>query len=326
MKITVKAPANIAFIKYWGKKDPNLRLPLNSSISMNLSNVFTLTTVEFLSELDGDEIEMEGERIVGKEAGRIITHLNRVRKLAGIKFKARVKTKNNFPKGTGVASSASGFAALTLAATSAAGLDLSEKELSVLARLGSGSACRSIPDGFVEWKKGKSSQTSYAQMIFSPKHWDIRDIVVIVAAKEKKVSSTEGHKLALTSPFFKQRIKNLPKKIEEIRNALKKRNFSGFGEIVEQEAINMHAVMMTSEPPLFYWLPKTLEVIKAVREWREKGINAYFTIDAGPNVHIICQGKDEKRIRKRLKNIAGIKKVIVNKPARGAHLINKHLF
>lgn len=325
-KTTVIAPANIAFIKYWGKDDEKLRLPMNSSISMNLSNIYTQTTVEFSFHLTKDEIVFLGEEITEKENERVIKHLNRIREKAKINTKAKVVTKNNFPKATGLASSAAGFAALTLAGAVAAGLKLSEKELSVLARLGSGSACRSIPDGFVKWKKGTSSQTSYSRMLFPPEHWDLRDIVVVFTAEEKKVSSSEGHKLASTSLFFKQRIKDLPQKIKEIKIALKEKNFSKFGKIVEQEAVNMHAIMMTSKPALFYWSPKTLEIMKMIIKWREKGVEAYFTIDAGPNVHIICQGKKEEEIRKKLKNFTGIKKVIVNKPAGGAHLVNKNLF
>jgi len=165
-KATAIAPANIAFIKYWGKKDERLRLPMNSSVSMNLSNVFTKTTVKLLPHLKRDEIVFLGEKTTKKEEKRAIKHLERIRKKARIKTKAKVVTRNNFPKATGLASSAAGFAALTLAGTAAAGLKLSKKELSILARLGSGSACRSIPDGFVEWKKGTSSLTSYARMLF----------------------------------------------------------------------------------------------------------------------------------------------------------------
>lgn len=325
-KATGKAPANIAFIKYWGKKDPNLRLPLNSSISMNLSNVFTLTTVEFLSELDEDEIEMERERIVGKEAGRIITHLNRVRKLAGIKFKARAKTKNNFPKGTGIASSASGFAALTLAATLAAGLDLSEKELSVLARLGSGSACRSIPDGFVEWIKGSSHKTSYAHSLYPPDYWQLVDVIAVVTKKGKKVSSTEGHGRAKSSLFSAARVRAMETKVRLLKKALKEKNFTKLGEIIEEETLNMHAVMMTSKPSIIYWLPKTIQLMLAIRLWRQQGLESYFTIDAGATVHIICLKKDVGRVKEKVFRIKGIDRLIVNYPAPGVKLIKDHLF
>jgi len=323
-KATAISPANIAFIKYWGKKDKKLRLPMNSSVSMNLSNIFTKTTVEFLPNLTRDEIIFLGEEVMEKEKERVVKHLERIRKRARIKTKARVVTKNNFPKATGLASSAAGFAALTLAGTVAAGLKLSKKELSVLARLGSGSACRSIPDGFVEWKKGTSSATSCAYTLFPPDYWDIRDIVVIVGRKKKKVSSSEGHKLAPTSPFFKTRISSMEPKVKTIRRLIKKRRFTDFGELIERETINMHTIMMTSKPPIFYWSSKTLEIMKAIWEWRQKGMEVYFTIDAGPNLHLICQRKDEKRIMLRLKKITGIRKIVSNKPSNGAHLVDIH--
>lgn len=325
-KATAKAPANIAFIKYWGKKDPVLRLPFNSSISMNLSDVFTITTVEFLSTLAGDQIEMGGEKTVGKEAERIITHLDRVRKQAGLNLKAKVITKNNFPKGAGIASSASGLAALTLAATKAAGLTLTEKDLSILARLGSGSACRSIPDGFVEWKKGHSSKTSYAYCLYPPNYWNLVDIIAVVTKAEKKVSSTKGHTQAKTSPFLKTRIKGMATKVKRIKRALQNKDFTLLGETIEAEALNMHAVMMTSQPPILYWLPKTMEIMLAVQQWRWEGTESYFTIDAGATVHIIAQQKDLNRVKKKLSGIRGIERIIVNHPDVGARLLKAHLF
>lgn len=326
MKATVKAPANIAFIKYWGKKDEKLRLPLNSSVSMNLDKIFSLTTVEFLPELSEDEIEMAGEKIDNKEAKRITEFLDRVRGWAGINLKAKVVSKNNFPKGTGIASSASGFAALSLAATKAAGLDLTEKDLSILARLGSGSACRSIPDGFVEWIKGHSNETSYARSLYPPNYWEIVDVVAIVSKTEKKVSSTEGHGRAESSPFLATRISAMEKKIRETKKALKDKDFSRLGTIVEEEAINMHTVMMTSQPPIFYWLPKTIEIMLSVQQWRKEGLESYFTIDAGPTVHLLCLSKDKNKVVRKLKKLGGIKEIIINNPSQGARLVNKHLF
>lgn len=326
-KATAKAPANIAFIKYWGRKDDKLRLPANNSISMNLSDAFTITTVEFSPNLKHDVVEMmRGEGLEEKARERVVAHLELIRQLAKIDCFARVKTKNNFPKGTGIASSASGFAALSLAGIAATGLNLSEKELSILARQGSGSACRSIPDGFVEWKAGDSSETSYAYSLFPPDWWDLSDIIAVVGETPKKVSSSEGHILAESSPFYKQRILRMNDKLEKVKEAITRKNFERFGEIIEEDAINMHAVMMTSQPPLFYWLPKTLEIILTVKEWRDEGLLVYFTIDAGPNVHLICQGKDEQNVVKNLRDIKEIKGIISNKPAKGARLIKKHLF
>jgi len=318
---TAKAPANIAFIKYWGKKDEKLRLPANSSISMNLSNAFTVTSVEFNSRLTSDELIINGSISSRDEIRRVSNHLNLIRNLSKIKDFARVESKNNFPKGSGIASSASGFAALTVAATGATGLQLSEKELSILARLGSGSACRSVPDGFVEWKYGETSEESYADSLFTPDYWKICDLIAIVGENSKKVSSTEGHAIAETSPFYKTRIAGMEDKIREIKSAMKARDFTKFGEILEAEAINMHAVMMTSDPPLYYWLPETLKVMAQVVELRSGGLACYFTIDAGPNVHIICNEADADKIKSKLSEVTGVKQVLVNTPAEGAKII-----
>ncbi len=326
MKATAKAPANIAFIKYWGRKDDILRLPANDSISMNLSGVFTLTTVEFSEKFKKDEIQLEGKEFSEKERERISDHLDRVRSLAGIKTKAKVVTENNFPSGIGIASSASGFAALTVAAVSATGLRLNEKQLSIIARQGSGSACRSIPGGFVEWKSGYSSNTSYAHTLFPSDWWNIVDVLVVVGKVAKKVSSSEGHVLAESSPFYKPRILEMKDKLQRIKKAIAAKDFQTFGEISEREAINMHAVMMTSVPPLFYWLSKTLAIILAVKEWRDEGLPVYFTIDAGSSVHLLCREDDEQKVVKHLESIRGLKGIISNKPARGAHLIDNHLF
>lgn len=321
MKITAKAPANIAFIKYWGKKDEKLRLPANGSISMNLSEVFTTTTVEFDNKLKNDTVKIDGRYVKDREKLRVVNHLERIRKIAKVKKRARVESKNNFPRGTGIASSASGFAALTLAASKAAGLNLSEKELSVLARMGSGSACRSIPDGFVEWKIGNTSGSSYAHSLHPANYWSVCDVVAIVGEKKKEVSSTRGHTIANSSPFYKTRISGMREKVSGLKKALKNKDFTKFGEIVEEDAINMHAVMMTSSPPLFYWSPETIELSLEVKSWRHKGIECYFTIDAGPNMHIICKERDVLRINRKLKNVKAVRRVIINKSAIGVRVV-----
>ncbi len=321
MKITAKAPANIAFIKYWGKRNEKLRLPANSSISMNLSNAFTVTSVEFDEKLKKDRFLLNGIVAGREETNRVSKHINLLRSIVKIKTPAVIESINNFPKASGIASSASGFAALTLAATKAAGLNLSEKELSILARLGSGSACRSIPDGFVEWKMGDTSKSSYAQSLFKPDYWDICDLIAVVGEKSKKISSTEGHAIAESSPFYKTRIAGMKNKVKEIKLALKIKDFTKFGEILEAEAVNMHTVMMTSVPPLYYWKPETLNIMNRVMELREEGLECYFTIDAGPNVHIICEGKNMSKLKREISNTSGVKKLLVNRPADGAQLI-----
>lgn len=336
MKATAIAPANIAFIKYWGKADDALRLPLNSSISMNLSACVTTTTVEFSPSYREDTIEFldhEALTILSRslqdcqlESLRVQKHLDKIRVRAGSKLYARMVTKNSFPKGAGIASSASGFAALTVAAAEALGLTLSEKELTILARIGSGSACRSIPDGFVEWQKGKNSQTSYAYSLYPENHWDLRDIVVVVQKLQKKIGSTEGMDGVRTSPFYGRRLRDIPDRIKEIRRTLARKDLAHFGAIIEEDCVNMHAVAMTQKPPIFYWNGTTMEIIRAVREWRDEGLPIYFTIDAGPNVHLICEAKDEKIVLKKASEIIGTQQIIVNKPSRGARTVTEHLF
>lgn len=320
-EVIARAPANIAFIKYWGKKNEKLRLPMNNSLSMNLSEVFTITRVRFNNKLKRDTVHIDGKPAKEEDKHRVITHVNRIRRLGKIEAPVEVESNNNFPSGTGMASSASGFAALTMAATAAANLKLSEKQLSILARLGSGSACRSIPDGFVEWKMGKNSDDSYAVSIFPPNHWKIRDAIAVVGENTKKVSSTEGHALSESSPFFRARIKGIKQKEIDMKKAIRDKNFVEFGEILEAEAVNMHAVMMTSTPALYYWTPETLRVMFAVQDWRDEGIRCYFTIDAGPNVHVICPVENVNVIQRKLRLTSGVNQVIVNTPAAGARLL-----
>ncbi len=326
MKATAIAPANIAFIKYWGKKDDALRLPLNSSFSMNLSGAFTTTTVDFSASYKKDIIELVDGTFSQKEKERTINHLDTLRHYVGLSIFARVVTKNTFPKGAGAAASASGFAALTVAAFASAGKEVSEKELTIFARMGSGSACRSIPDGFVLWEYGETSEDSYASSLYPNTYWDLRDILVFVDMSMKKVSTTAGMENVRTSPFWQERVRGIPVKIQKIKNAFDIKDFSLLGEIIEEDCVNMHAVTMTQKPPLFYWNETTMKIIQAVEEWRAGGLSVYFTIDAGPNVHLICQAKDEDAVVEKMKTLSGIEQVIVNKPAQGAHLVEAHLF
>lgn len=326
MKATAKAPANIAFIKYWGKADESLRTPLNDSLSMNLTGAYTITTVAFDPSYAKDQVELLDGEFSDAETARVIRGLNRIRQKAGSELYARVVTKNTFPKGAGSAASASGFAALTVSGFAALEKSLSEKELTIFARLGSGSACRSIPDGFVVWEKGDSSETSFAWSLYPPTHWDIRDILVIVDSRMKKVSTTEGMETVATSPYLAQRLSAIPGRMQEITQTMRERNFVRFGEIMEEDCLDMHRVMQTQVPPLMYWNTATRTIMDTVVGWRNAGLPVYFTIDAGPNVHLICEGKDEARVLDALKNIRGVEEIILNKSSKGARIISEHLF
>lgn len=325
MKATAQAPSNIAFIKYWGKKDEELRLPENGSLSMNLSSLTTTTTVEFSKDFPEDIIEINSTRELS-EGSRAVAHLDRVRKRANITEKAKVVTKNNFPAGTGLSSSASGFAALSVAAASAARLSLSEKELSMVARQGSGSACRSIPDGFVEWLDGSTSETSYAISLYPPDYWDIVDVVAVVNEGRKLVPTTKGMESTRTSLFFPVRLAGMKEKIEKAKKFLAEKNFNLFGELVEAEALELHAIMLTSTPSLVYWTPGTLRVMQLVKKWRDDGMPVYFTMNTGQDIHLLCEQSTAEVLKKQLMNVEGVRDIIVNMACPGAHCIDDHLF
>jgi diphosphomevalonate decarboxylase len=307
---TALAHPNIAFIKYWGNRDNALRLPANSSISMNLIGLVTHTSVSFQPSLALDEFVLNGREMTGHALERVTAMLDLVRAKAGLKLRAEVVSENNFPTGAGIASSASAFAALTLAASKAAGMDLPEAELSRLARRGSGSACRSIPGGFVEWQAGTSDEDSFAFSIASPEHWALTDCVAVVSAGHKATGSTEGHALAGTSPLQEARVADAPRRLDICRQAILDRNFVSFAEIIEHDSDLMHAVMMTSRPALFYWEPATLAVMEAVRTWRRDGLPAAYTIDAGPNVHVLCPQEKAGEVHEKLSALQSVNHVL----------------
>ncbi|KKR63044.1 MAG: Diphosphomevalonate decarboxylase [Candidatus Woesebacteria bacterium GW2011_GWA1_40_43] len=320
-KAAAVSPANIAFIKYWGKKDPKINLPFNNSISMNLSGCHTTTEVEFDPRFNKDRIFIDSKEVEGEKKTRVVKILDLIRKKAKKRLFAKVVSKNNFPSDAGIASSASAFSALALAGSKAIGLKLSQRELSTLARLGSGSACRSVVDGFAEWKKGKDNKTSYAVQLAKPDYWNLVDIVAVVDKGKKKASSTEGHQAAVTSPYFKTRLLELKERISRLRRTLLERQFKEFGRLLEEEAISLHVTAMTSKPPIFYWNKGTLEVMEAVFKMREKGIRAYFTMDAGSNVHVICLEEDGPRVRRNLGFLSEVLFTIFNRPSNGARII-----
>ncbi|PJF44537.1 MAG: diphosphomevalonate decarboxylase [Phototrophicales bacterium] len=326
MKATSRATSNIAFVKYWGRINEQLRLPMNGSISMNLAAATTTTTVEFDPKLEFDYIHPQSLQLNEKQATRVFQHIDRIRKLAKIDMRAMVATQNNFPMGAGIASSASAFAALTVAAATAAGLELDTRELSILARQGSGSACRSVPSGFVEWHYGETNEDSYAEQIAPPDHWDIRNLIAITQAEHKTVGSAEGNALVETSPFNAIRVQLAQESMKIIRKAILDRDFTTLGEETEREAIRLHVIAMTSVPMILYWNPVTVRIMQAVMTWRNEGLESYFTIDAGANVHIIVQGQDADAVETRLRAIEGVRDVIHSRVGNGAILLNEHLF
>jgi diphosphomevalonate decarboxylase len=317
---TATAHPNIALIKYWGDVDPAVHLPANGSISMNLSELLTRTSVTFDPTFKSDWFSLDDEPQAGDAFVRVSKFFDRVRQLAGISTFAGVESHNNFPTGTGIASSASGFAALSLAAAHAAGLSLDEHALSRLARSGSGSACRSVPGGFVEWQAGHNDCDSYAFSFSSPEHWHLADCIAIVAREHKAVSSSLGHSLAATSLLQATRVAGAASRLQSCRKAIHERDFDFLATVVEADCHLMHAVMLTSTPLLLYWQPATLAVMQAVPRWRQAGIPACYTIDAGPNVHVLCPAEYSLDVVDRLQQLPGVQQVLTAHPGGPARL------
>lgn len=319
---TASAHPNIAFIKYWGNRHERLRLPSNSSISMTMGGLITRTSVSFDPELDGDVLSIDGTSFADDRLQRVSRHLDLIRELSGIDEFARVVSENNFPVSAGLASSASAFAALTVAACAAAHYPATPRELSRLARRGSGSACRSIFGGFVEWLAGDNDEASYAQPLAEQGHWRLVDWVAIVEPGPKAVSSTIGHALAVTSPLQAGRVQSAPIRLRACRQAIESRDFEKLAATVELDCHAMHAVMMTSDPPLMYWSPASVAIMKAIVDWRSQGINVCYTLDAGPNVHCLCLEEDAAKVEKALQSLGVVSQLLRAEPGGPATLVD----
>lgn len=320
--VTARAHANIALVKYWGKRDVELNLPAVGSISLTLKDLYTTTTVEFSPGLAADELILNGRPAEEKQRERVSRFLDRVRKMAHLETFARVVSENNFPTGAGLASSASAFASLALAATRAAGLELPPLRLSALARLGSGSAARSIFGGFVEMKVGLRDDGSdaIAEPLLPPEAWDVRLLIAITSESEKEIGSTEGMQhTAATSPFYSQWVYTSSRDLDEMRMAIFSHNFHKMGEIAEYNCLKMHAVALSARPGLIYWNDTTVRVMHAVRRLRQQGIAAYFTIDAGPQVKVLCLPHQVDTLREHLEQIPGVHRVLATSPGPGAY-------
>ena len=322
MTKTAFAHPNIAFIKYWGNRDDALRLPVNGSVSMNLAALRTKTSVTFRDDLkDGDVLTVNGQEVTGASLNRAAKFMDEVRRLSGEERFAEIVSENNFPMGAGIASSASAFAALALAGSAAAGLDLSERDCSRLARMGSGSACRSVPGGFCEWLYGSGDADSVSVSIAPAEHWDLTDLIAVISGEHKKVGSSAGHGMASTSPYQSARVADAPARIEKCRAAILNKDFAALAEVSERDCLLMHAVMMTSTPPLLYWEPASIALVKGVKAWREEGIPCFCTLDAGPNVHILCPSEAAGEIRSRVERVPGVKDILSSGPGGKAALL-----
>jgi len=312
-KAVAQAHSNIALVKYWGKQASQLNLPAVGSISLTLQELYTTTSICFEKNQRADILILNKNSASEKVQARVSTFLDIFRAKANINFMAEVISENNFPTGAGLASSASAFAALSLATSTALGLNLSKTELSQLARRGSGSAARSIYGGFVEMKKGSEPDGSDAVAIqLADQHyWDLRLLIFITSKTEKEISSTTGmNHTSRTSPYYGSWVATSNDDLQEMRSAIASKDFEKLGELAEFNCMKMHALSFSARPALIYWNELTIKLIHAIRELRQSGLQVYFTIDAGPQVKVITIPGFIEKVKNELNAIPGIKNCI----------------
>ncbi len=307
-----RAHTNIALVKYWGKQNEKLFLPMNGSLSLTLDAFYTDTKVVFDETLTRDSFWLNEEKQEKKETDKITDFLDLFRQAGAVKSYAAVLSYNHVPTAAGLASSASAFAALAGAANQAIGLDLSGRVLSTYARRGSGSATRSIFGGFVEWQKGTKNSDSFAIPIDAG-NWDIGMVIVAINKKKKKLSSREGmRRTAATSPFYSAWVKSAEEDLIAMRSAIKNHDFEKLGWLTESNSMKMHGMMFGALPPICYFEPDSIRVLQKAAELRNEGILCYTTMDAGPNVKILCQYSDTEKIREALLEEFDTEKIIIS--------------
>lgn len=339
----VRAPSNIALVKYWGKLAGHDQVAANSSLSMTLSHCQAVTTCQLLAKGSTDhELRFAGDAVgrADKGGAKIFAHLDRMaafgQQLDGGAGPARhfaVATHNTFPTSAGIASSAAGLSALTIAAAAAwrdtaswpelAEGGFSRPVLADLARLGSGSAGRSLFGGFVTWQSGAEAAAAPQRIapIQPAEHWPLCDTIAVLSTGEKAVSSTAAHREVWTSPLFALRLATLPTTLAVIEKAIASKDIAALGEAIEQEAINMHSVSMTAKEPITFPSPASFALMTALKGWRRKtGLKAYFTLDAGENVHIIHEPDQLGALKAHLAEFAGIRELIYDRVGTGPTL------
>ncbi|KOY79218.1 diphosphomevalonate decarboxylase [Apilactobacillus kunkeei] len=314
-KITARAHTNIALVKYWGKENEQLIIPANSSLSLTLDEFYTDTSVQFDESLSSDEVTLNG-KVVDDE--KITKFMDIIRQKANTNTFSRIESTNHVPTSAGLASSASAYAALAAAGSKAYGLNLSQKDLSRLARRGSGSATRSIFGGFAAWNKGTDDESSYGYTIENPVKMDVNMIAIILDNQPKKISSRKGMKISIkTSPYYQSWIQQTTTDFQTIKAAIKENDFTTLGKTAELNAMRMHSLTLSSDPSYLYINADSLEVINMVKELRENGIECYYTMDAGPNVKIICQSDKISAIIDKLSDKFSNDQIKVSGPGEG---------
>lgn len=313
------ARANIALAKYWGKLDIARNLPAVPSVSLTLRELVTETEVSFEPSLARDELLLDEQTASSEQLRRVVALLDRVRSQAGIDHKARVRSSNQFPTAAGLASSASGFAALAAAATRAAGLELDPGAVSALARRSSASAARSVFGGFVELAAGSTGDDTLGARPLAPaEHWDVRLVLALTATGPKEVGSTEAMELSRrTSPYYDAWVQSAPRWSETVKRAIAARDLESLGEAMEQSTLAFHCCAITSRPSTLYWGPGTMSALHTVTSLRREGVPVWSTMDAGPHVKALCEARDAEHVRDALAQAPGVRRVQIAAPGAG---------
>ncbi|RLB54104.1 MAG: diphosphomevalonate decarboxylase [Deltaproteobacteria bacterium] len=318
------APVNVALVKYWGKQRLDENLPATGSLSLTLTELGTSTEVVFDPALDGDSLVLDGRPAPDAARQRVSAVLELVRQASGMGWFARVESRNTVPTASGLASSASAFAALVLAAWQASGARRDLSRLAELARRGSGSAPRSLLGGFVELQPpGSAGDGGWLRQLAPAEHWPLRLVVAVLAAGSKRPGSTEGmERSRLTSPYYQDWLATHPADMSRARQAVARRDLQQLGEVMESSCLKMHALTISSRPPFLYWRPATVAVLHQVWEWRRGGLPVFFTMDAGPHVKVLCNAGDARRVAEGLSQVPGVERVLVERPGAGARVVS----
>lgn len=318
-----RAYTNIALIKYWGKKNEELILPMNNSLSLTLDAFYTETEVIFSDSYMVDEFYLDGTLQDEKATKKVSQFLDLFRKEAGLSLKASVISQNFVPTAAGLASSASGLAALAGACNTALKLGLDDLSLSRFARRGSGSACRSIFGGFVEWEKGHDDLSSYAKPVPSDSFEDdLAMVFVLINDQKKEVSSRNGMRRTVeTSSFYQGWLDSVEGDLYQLKQAIKTKDFQLLGETMERNGLKMHGTTLAAQPPFTYWSPDSLKAMDAVRQLRKQGIPCYFTMDAGPNVKVLVENSHLSEVQEAFTKLFSKEQVITAHAGPGIAII-----
>jgi diphosphomevalonate decarboxylase len=327
MRGEAKARANIALAKYWGKCDVALNLPAVPSVSLTLDALVTETVVTRDPALREDEVHLDGALETGKGAQKVRAFLDLLRARAGVdpaatdRF-ARVVSANRFPTASGLASSASGFAALAAAGARAYEWDADVHALSSLARRGSASAARSLFGGWSELPAGAVGDDRLPARALHPADWwDVAMVIALATRAPKSVASRDGMRdTAKTSPYYAAWLGCAPGYVHAVKSALAARDLEALGSAMEASTFAMHACAWAAVPGVRYIRGVTLDLLDAVESLRRDGVGAWATMDAGPHVKTLCAGADVLRVAAALRAVPGVVDVLVARPGDGVEV------